>query len=71
MIIVKITFILILITAICIFFFRCWAQANPTKAITMSYKKDVPALCMFFGLLIIFDVIGIILSAIWFLFFYL
>ena len=71
MIIVKITFILILITAICIFFLRCWARANPIKAITMSYKKDLTAWCMFFGLLIIFDVIGIILSAIWFLFFYL
>lgn len=71
MIIVKITFLLILITAITIFFLRCWAQSNPVKAITMSFKKELPAFCLFFGFLIIFDVIGIILSAIWFLFFYL
>ena len=71
MIIVKITFLLILITAISIFFLRCWAQSDPVKAITMSYRKDLPTWCAFLGFLIIFDVIGIILSAIWFLFFYL
>lgn len=71
MIIVKITFLLFLITAISFFFLKSWVESNPAKAIMLEYKEEKPAWYLLFGLLIIFDIAGIVLSAIWFLFFYL
>lgn len=71
MIIVTITRILILITAISILFLRCWVRQNPVEAIMLLQKKEKPAWGLFLGSLIILDALGIILSAIWFLFFYL
>lgn len=71
MIIVKITFLLFLITAISFFFFICWVKSNPVKAIIWKYNGIPKKWGLFWGFLIVFDVIGMILSAIWFLFFYL
>ena len=65
MIIVKLTILLLVITAIWIFVVRIWAVSHPTKVLLSQYPHWMK---LGTGLLVIADIIGILSSAIWLLF---
>lgn len=70
MIIVKLTFLSFVLTAIMVGIIEVWASANPSKAMVATITKKYPNwMILPLALLVIFDVVGIVLSVIWFLFF--
>lgn len=70
MIIVKLTFLSFVLTAIMIWFIKVWVKAYPSKAIVAGITNKYPTWMIYpLGLLVISDVIGIIASVIWLLFF--
>lgn len=69
MIIVKITVILILITAIYMYFWEAWLKTNPKEVFKMNLNREyLPKSGYPLVPLIFFDVVGIIASAIYLLF---
>ena len=65
MIIVKLTILLLVITAIWIFVVRTWADGHPAEVLLSQYPHWMS---LGTGLLVIADIIGILLSTVWFLF---
>lgn len=65
MIIVKLTILLLAITAVWIVVIRTWAAENPAKALLSQYPHW---LSLGTGLLVIADIIGILSSVVWALF---
>lgn len=68
MIIVKITILLVMVTALYIWLWRAWLESNPIEAFKIISgritKSGLPAI-----ILVILDAIGIFTSVIWALFF--
>lgn len=70
MIIVKLTVLSFVLTAIMVWIVKVWASANPSKAMVATITKEYPNwMTLPIALLVIFDVVGSVLSVIWFLFF--
>lgn len=69
MMIVKLTILFVLLTAIYMYFWKTWLKANPKEVFKMSFNKEyLPKSGYPLIPLIFFDVVGIIASAIYFLF---
>lgn len=65
MIIVKLTILLLVITAIWIFVVRTWAVSHPTKVLLSQYPHWM---CIVTAYIVIADIIGILSSVVWLLF---
>ena len=66
---VKITILLILITVICRYIVTgLLAQESWDKKVDMAFGNKYPSYVYVLGILVVLDVIGIIYSAVWFLF---
>lgn len=65
MIIVKLTILLLVITAIWIFVVRTWAVSHPRKVLLSQYPHWMN---LGTALLVIADIIGILSSVVWLLF---
>lgn len=65
MIIVKLTILLLVITAIWIYIVKVWSVSNPTKVLLSQYPHWMK---LGTGLLVIADIIGILSSVVWALF---
>lgn len=65
MIVVKLTILALVITAIWVFFIRAWGVSNPKRVLS----NDYPNLMLFVNSsLVLADIIGILASVIYFLF---
>lgn len=71
MIIVKITILSFLITVMYIGAIGLWAEINVKEAIIAREKNRYPIWMYFIFIPLLIDILGLIASAIWFLFFYL
>ena len=67
MIIVKLTIILTLLVVFLIMIFRAWYESHPLSV----RLGDYPFWAYIMAVLIMIDVIGIFVSVVWYLFFYL
>ena len=65
MIIVKLTILLLVITAIWIFVARTWADGHPAEVLLSQYPHWM---CIVTACIVIADIIGILSSTVWFLF---
>lgn len=65
MIIVKLTILLFVITAMWIFVVRTWAAGHPAKVLLSQYPNWM---CIVNACLDLADIIGILSSTVWFLF---
>lgn len=69
MMIVKLTILFVLLTAIYMYFWKAWLKTNPKEVFKMNFNKEyLPKSGYPLIPLIFFDVAGIIASAIYFLF---
>lgn len=69
MIIVKITVMLILITAVYVFFWECYIESNPSERFKLLDKNsDMPRGGYVVAIFVLSSVIGILASAIYLLF---
>lgn len=68
MMIVKLTILSILITAIFVLAIRIWASAFPGKYLTATITKKYPKWSYFYVLFVVFDIIGVFASTIYLLF---
>lgn len=68
MLIVKITALLIVITVILKFLIEVHLTDNIKKSLAIRFGIETPWYVTLLGLLVAFDIIGILASAIWFLF---
>ena len=68
MMIVKLTVLSILITAIFVIAIRIWASAYPGKYLTASITKKYPKWFYLYVLFVLLDIIGVFASAIYLLF---
>lgn len=68
MMIVKLTVLSIIITAISVIAIRIWASAFPGKYLIATVTKKYPKWFYLYVLLCFFDIIGILTSAIYLLF---
>lgn len=69
MIIVKLTILLLLITAFYMFAIKLWVGSNPIKASLVNIGGKYPKWIDGVGWLILLDAIGIFASVVWVLFF--
>lgn len=70
MIIVKLTVLAVMVTAVYVFLYKSWLAQNPKEAFKITFDKDYfPKSAIFLSLLIGLDIIGIFASAIYLLFF--
>lgn len=68
MMIVKLTVLSIVITAIFVLAIIIWASAFPGKYLIATVTKKYPKWCYLYALFCLFDIIGILASAIYLLF---
>lgn len=69
MIIVKLTILSIVITAIGIFAIKVWVDSDPIKAAKARIQEKYPKWILAVSWLCVFDALGILASTIWLLFF--
>lgn len=70
MIIVKLTVLAVMVTAVYIYLYKNWLAQNPKEAFKITFDKGYfPKYAVFLSLLMVLDVIGIFASAIYLLFF--
>ena len=68
MIIIKITILLVMVTALYIWLWRTWLESNPTEAFKIVSGRITKS-GLIATILVLLDVIGIFASVIWALFF--
>lgn len=70
MIIVKLTVLAVIVTAVYVFLYKSWLSQNPREAFKITFDKGYfPKSAIFLSLLVAIDIIGIFASAIYLLFF--
>lgn len=70
MIIVKLTVLTVMVTAVYVFLYKSWLAQNPKEAFKITFDKSyLPKSAVFLSLLVGLDIIGIFASAIYLLFF--
>ncbi len=70
MIIVKLTVLAVMVTAVYVFLYKSWISQNPREVFKITFDKDYfPKPIKFLALLVVIDIIGIFASAIYLLFF--
>jgi len=70
MIIVKLTVLAVMITALYIWIWRAWLKSNPKEALKVAFGKNyVPKGGYMLAIFLLIDIIGIFASAIYLLFF--
>lgn len=68
MIIVKLTILAFVISAIYLFAIRIWVKSNPLRAIKANAIEKYPKWMYGFALFVVLDIVGILASTVWFLF---
>lgn len=70
MIIVKLTVLAVMVTAVYVFLYKRWLAQNPKEDFKITFDKGyLPKPATFLSLLVGLDIIGIFASAIYLLFF--
>lgn len=69
MVIVKLTILALVISAVGIFCFRNSVKAHPERYVKMQTTEKYPTWMVLLGLLILFDIAGIVASTVYLLFF--
>lgn len=68
MIIVKLTILSFVISAIYLFAIRTWVKSDPLRAIKANTTEKYPKWMSGFALFVVLDIVGILASTVWFLF---
>lgn len=70
MIIVKLTVLAVMVTALYIWIWRAWLKSNPTEALKIAFGKNyVPKGGWMLIVFLLIDIVGVFASAIYLLFF--
>lgn len=70
MLIVKLTILAVMVTALYIWIWRAWLKSNPEEALRVALNRSyLPKSGYLIIIFILIDIIGIFASAIWLLFF--
>ena len=70
MIIVNLTFLAVIVSAVYVVLYKSWLAQNPKEAFKITFDKGyLPKSAIFLSLLVGLDIIGIFVSTIYLLFF--